>query len=112
MIVLISGVIAAERKAPNGVRDAPPFPHLPQPLELRLHPNRISGVRRQPLLKAPEVLLDNPQDTDGPVRELRHNVPHLAAHPRDDFLNRVRARTRAASLQAILLSREESRIPL
>ena len=40
----------------------PPFPHLPRPLEFCLHPNRISGVRRQPLLKAPEVLLDNLQD--------------------------------------------------
>ena len=90
----------------------PPFPHLPQPLELRLHPNRISRVPDQPLLKAPEVLLDNLQDTDRPVRELRHNVPHLTAYPRDDFLKRVRSRTRAAPLHAILLSREESWIPL
>ena len=58
---------------------------------------------RQPILKAPEVLLDEPQNTVRPVGELRHNAPHLGAYPRGDFLTHVRARTRAAPLQTVLL---------
>ena len=77
-IAPISGVIAAERKVPNGVRDAPrscsSLSRSNFPCILAVFPGYAPSRFSRPLRSSPTSSKTGLR----PVRELRHNVPHLA----------------------------------